>query len=389
MERSFWGRFKTAPWYTKAEFLVFPLVGMNYFLSTLGIPVLGSPTAVLDEIIRDSVVLSIVLFFLIFRLGTSDFRFKVSLHTLVVVFLALSSATVLDTPEGQTFPIGFLPLFIGIALAHVFIGLCAVFSIFDTIQPLSRELIDLRTRLAKGDLEARIVKEDILKDKILGENARIINDILDITATLTDTMAKSNEVISRTVDSLSANTEELSASVEEVTASTQSMAQGASSQTDMLLGMTNKQAEGEKLVRQIIEQIQKNTQQVSEIAIQTNILALNAGIEASRAGDYGRGFAVVAENVRRLAESSNSLADQIRETAEEATKTLERYFNEMRSDVEQIAAISEETSASSEEIAATMEDVSANLSHMTELTNELVKLVDQNQQALKQFIQKE
>ncbi|RMG41756.1 MAG: hypothetical protein D6732_02100 [Methanobacteriota archaeon] len=385
MELSFKERLKSAPWYTKTEFLIFPLVVMNYYLSTLGIPVLGTPAAVLDEIIRDGVVLSIVLLFLVFRLGTSDFRFKVSLHVLVIVFLALSAATVLDTPEGQTFPVGYVPVFIGIALIHILIGMGAVYSIFDTIKPLSDELIALRSKIENGDLVARITGKRVLNDKILGENAKVVNDILDITATLTETMVKSNQIISRTVDSLSANTEELSASVEEVTASTQSMAQGASSQTDMLLEMTNKQAEGEKLVRQIIEQIQRNTEQVSEIAIQTNILALNAGIEASRAGDYGRGFAVVAENVRRLAESSTTIADQIKETAEEATQTLERYFNEMRTDVEQIAAISEETSASSEEIAATMEDVSANLSHMTELTDELVKLVEQNRKTLDQF----
>lgn len=158
----------------------------------------------------------------------------------------------------------------------------------------------------------------------------------------------------------------LSSVVEQVSATTQEMA--------MQIGHLNEQmraiSDQANDVSQSTTEIEQITLAVKKIADQSNILGLNASIEAARVGDAGRGFAVVANEVRNMATDSRSNADKIKRT----TDSIRDLISLLQNSIELINQTMENQAAATEEISATMVEVSDNTQKLAGLAQEVIQI---------------
>lgn len=257
-------------------------------------------------------------------------------------------------------------------LIALFIGMVATILVAATLLAVNilrglNEAIRLSRCIAAGDLSqtAKVRGRDEIADLIKAQKAMVakLRDVVGQVVTIAGSVSAGATQVSTTSQLLSHGaatqataTEQVSASVEQMTASIGQTAGNATTTEEIARRSAASAAKSVRSVQEAVTAIGVITDKVAvmkEIARQTDLLALNAGVESARAGEGGRCFSVVAAEVRKLAERSQAAAVEIAGLASSTAataRTAGAELNELLPKIESTAGLVSEIFTASREL---------------------------------------
>jgi len=266
--------------------------------------------------------------------------------------------------------------------------------------------LDAAVRAARGIAAGELAQEFHIDST--NEMGRMLRALQDMSASLSRTVgavrlssdtiavasreiAAGNLDLSARTEQQAANLEETASSMEELTSTVQQNADHARHARQLVSKAADQAADGERVVGQVVAtmgQIKDSAGRMSEIigvidgiAFQTNILSLNAAVEAARAGAHGAGFAVVAGEVRNLAQRSAAAAKQIRDLIDDSVARVGQgsaLANEAGGAIGGLLVAVREVSDLMAEIAAASEEQSAGIQQVNEAVVQMDTVTQQN-----------
>ena len=304
-------------------------------------------------------------------------------------------------------------------ISIIFINLFSVSYIIKTMSPLNK-LMKKANKISEGNIELKcplsyrkdefgeLEKSFNIMSEKLAEVVSNVHDASNEIVLASQRMMESSVELSSRTDSQASSLEETASSLEEIVSTIKASAENSVSGKNMVseymthiegaAGIIVQTVSNIEEVHQASDKIRDITKIIEDIAFQTNILAFNASVEATCAGNQGKGFAVVESEVRNLAQTTqssvkdiSSLVDNTAEKIDTAAKTAresQELFIQLQEKVSNTSTLMESISTTALEQETGVSQISISINNIEGTTKKNASLAEESSELSKSLFDK-